>query len=135
MRFGMLVLGTARAADEHRFSGPPLVVDDPAGHRAPGLELDRDRTGLVPFQQCRADQLPAFMHDDHPARAGRVEGVDLEARRRLGDGACLEQLGRRPLTLVPPIGAPSGPTTSIEHRLARVGLEVKRHRFGLGIDD
>ena len=80
MRLGMLVRGTVGAADEHRLAGPPLVVDDPAGHRPPGLELDRDRPGLVSFEECRADQLAAFVHHDHPARLGRVEGVDLEAR-------------------------------------------------------
>jgi hypothetical protein len=34
---GMLVFRAVSADDEHPLAGSPLVVDDPAGHRAPGL--------------------------------------------------------------------------------------------------
>src|SRR5262249_20246647 len=51
----------------HVNPGFPLLIDDPADHRAPGLELHGEVPGLVALQDERAGELPA--------RVNKVESV------------------------------------------------------------
>src|SRR5690349_6512865 len=57
VRLGVLVRGAVGAREEHPLAGSPLVIDDPAGDRSPGLELDDDRPLFITLEEDRADQL------------------------------------------------------------------------------
>jgi hypothetical protein len=131
-------LGAGHVAQQgrqaHVPSRPPLIVHDPPGDPAPGLEPEGQRPGLVPVKVDRADELPAVVDDgDASGLAGR-QPEDADRRGLLG-GAELARVEVAEARGPDAIDRPSAGVDNRDiERPARVDLEVVRRRLGGGVE-